>query len=145
MAERFRNFYIDHVPYQQNAHADALASLATSLALPARTTEKVLVYSHDLYCLRFAFKENQKSIGDLQVKEALRTSTGPELRDWDSRTSTMHCTVFCLMTLKKRLPLEGKPLNSTIMRSQEHCIADRMMESSSAACHIKRLKSTQKC
>jgi len=27
MAKRFKNFYIDHVPRQQNAHADALASL----------------------------------------------------------------------------------------------------------------------
>ena len=35
MAERFKNFYIDHVPRQQNAHADALTSLAASLALPA--------------------------------------------------------------------------------------------------------------
>jgi len=32
MAERFKNFYIDHEPRQQNAHADALASLAASLA-----------------------------------------------------------------------------------------------------------------
>ena len=30
MAEGFGNFYIDHVPRQQNAHADALASLAAS-------------------------------------------------------------------------------------------------------------------
>ena len=35
MALRFKNFYIDHVPRQQNAHANALASLAASLALPA--------------------------------------------------------------------------------------------------------------
>jgi len=27
MAEEFKNFYINHVPRQQNAHADALASL----------------------------------------------------------------------------------------------------------------------
>ena len=27
MAERFRNFYIDQVPCQQNAHTDAMASL----------------------------------------------------------------------------------------------------------------------
>ena len=27
IAEMFENFYIDHVPRQQNAHADALASL----------------------------------------------------------------------------------------------------------------------
>ena len=54
MAERFRNFYIDHVSRQQNAHADALASLAASLALPAGAAEKVLVYSHDLYCPKVA-------------------------------------------------------------------------------------------
>jgi len=43
MAERFKNFFIDHVPRQQNAHADALASLAASLALPAGVVEKILV------------------------------------------------------------------------------------------------------
>ena len=26
MAEKFRNFYIDHIPRRQNVHADALAS-----------------------------------------------------------------------------------------------------------------------
>ena len=58
IVEKFRNFYIDHVSRQQNTHADALASLAASLALPARMTEKVLVYSHVLYCPRFAFEDN---------------------------------------------------------------------------------------
>ena len=42
------------------------------------------------------------------------------------------------MLPKKRLPLEGKPPNSTIMRSREHCIADRMTGSSSAAYHKRR-------
>ena len=65
MAEKFRSFYIDRVLRQQNAHADALASLAVSLTLPARTTEKVLVYSHDLYCPKFAFDESQTPRGDL--------------------------------------------------------------------------------
>ena len=72
MAERFKNFYIDHVPRRQNVHADALASLAASLAFSAR-----VVYSHDLYCLRFAFKDHQEPTGDRQVKEALETSAGP--------------------------------------------------------------------
>ena len=53
MAERFRNFYIDHVPRQQNTYADALASLATSLALPTGVIEKILIYSHDLPKIRF--------------------------------------------------------------------------------------------
>jgi len=78
----FRNFFIDHIPRQQNVHADALASLAASLALPARVVEKILVYSHDLYCPRFAYEDHQKPTGDCQVKEALETSTGPELKDW---------------------------------------------------------------
>jgi len=79
--ERFRNFYIDHVPRQQNAHADVLVSLAASLALLAEATEKVLVYSHDLYCPKFTLEDNQTPIGDIQVKEALETLAGPELRD----------------------------------------------------------------
>ena len=81
MAEKFRSFYINHVPRQQDAHANALASLAASLALSARATEKVLVYNHDLYCLKFALEDNQTPKRSLQVKEVLETSTGPEPRD----------------------------------------------------------------
>ena len=69
MAEKFRNFYIDHVPRQQNAHADALASLADSLALPAGVVDKIFVYSHDLYCPRIAFEDHQKPTGDGQAKK----------------------------------------------------------------------------
>ena len=68
MAERFRNFYIDHVSHQQNVYADALASLAASLALPAGVAEKVLIYRYDLYCPIFIFEDKQKPTGDLQVK-----------------------------------------------------------------------------
>ena len=82
MAERFKNFFIDHVPCQQNAHADALASLAASLALPVGVLEKILVYSHDLYCPRVIFEDHQKPTRDHQVKEALETSAGPDPRDW---------------------------------------------------------------
>ena len=56
MVERFRNLYIDHVSRQQNAHADTLASLAASLPLAAGVVEKILVYSHDLYCPRSLLK-----------------------------------------------------------------------------------------
>ena len=50
----------------------------------------------------------------------------------------MPYTTYCPMILKSRLPSEGRPLDSTTMWSPEHCIADRMMESSSAAYHTKR-------
>ena len=69
MVERFKKFYIDHILRQQNAHADGLASLAASLALPAGVAEKIFVYIHDLYCPRFTFKNHQKPTGDHQVKE----------------------------------------------------------------------------
>jgi len=72
MVESFRNFDIDHVPRQQNAHA---------VVLPARAAEKVLVYSYDLYYLRFALEEHQKLKEDLQVKKALETSAGTELKE----------------------------------------------------------------
>jgi ribonuclease HI len=79
LAERFENFYINHVPRRQNAHADALASLAASLALPAKAKEKVLVASRDLYCPKFSLEEVE-TIAD--AMENLEISTGPEPRDW---------------------------------------------------------------
>jgi len=44
--------------------------------------EKVLIYSHNLYCPKFAFEESQTLRGDLQVEEVLETSIGLELRYW---------------------------------------------------------------
>jgi len=138
MAERFRNFYIDHGPHQQNVHIDALSPHAASLALPAGVTEKVLVYSYDLYCPNFALEDNQTLTGGLQVKESLETSAGQSSKIGDSHISTTSYMAYCLMILKRRLSSEGRPLDSTTMRYHEHCIADRMMESSSATYHIKR-------
>ena len=82
MAKRFTNFYIDHVPRKQNAHADALASLTASLALPAGTVEKIFVHNHDLYCPRIAPEDYPESTGDRQDKKVLESSAGPEPRDW---------------------------------------------------------------
>jgi len=81
MVEKFKNFYIDHVPRQQNAHADALASLAASLALLARAVERELVYSRNLYCCKSALEDSKTPRGDLQIKEVLETSTSLEPRD----------------------------------------------------------------
>ena len=82
MAEKFENFYIDHIPWQQNVHADAVTFLAASLALPVRATERVLIYSHDLYCCKFVIEDSRTPRGDLQVKEVPETLTSLEPRDW---------------------------------------------------------------
>ena len=40
IAEKFKSLYINHVPRQQNAHADALPSLAASLALQPKRQKR---------------------------------------------------------------------------------------------------------
>jgi len=65
MAEKFKNFHIDHVLRQQNVHVDALASFAASLALPAGVEKKVLIYSRDLYYYKFAIEDSKTQKGDL--------------------------------------------------------------------------------
>ena len=80
MAEKFKDFYIDHVPCQQNAHA--LASLVVLLALPTEATERILIYSRDLYCCTFALEDSKTLGGGLQVKEVLETLTSLKPRDW---------------------------------------------------------------
>jgi len=82
MAEKFKNFYIDHVLRQQNAYADALASLPTSLALSVRATERVLIYSHDLYCCKFALEDSKTPKGDFQVTVVLEILSSLEPTDW---------------------------------------------------------------
>ena len=79
MAEKFRSFYINHVPWQRNAHANVLASLAALLALLAGSTEKILVHSRDLYYPKFVLEDTETLEGDLQVKKVLETSTSSEV------------------------------------------------------------------
>src|SRR4051812_36313198 len=50
LAKVFEHFYIGHISLRHSTHADTLASLAVSLALPAGASKKVLVFSRDLYC-----------------------------------------------------------------------------------------------
>jgi len=144
VAERFKNFYIDHVPRQQNAHTDALASLTASLALPASATKKVLIYNHDLYRPKFVLEDDQMPTGDLQVKKSPETSAGPELRDWR----------FPYIDYGLHGILPDDPKEASIIRRKAprfyynaisvHCIVDRMMESYFGACHTKKLMSHSK-
>ena len=78
MAEKFKNFYIDHEPRQQNEHADTLASLVASLALLAGVMERVLIFSHDLYCCKFVLEDSKTLRGDLQIKEIFEGLTSLE-------------------------------------------------------------------
>ena len=69
MGEKFKIFYINHVPCQHNAHANALASLAASFAFSAGSMERILIYSRDLYYCKFTIEDSKNQKGDLQVKE----------------------------------------------------------------------------
>ena len=138
MAEKFRSFYIDHVLRQQNAHADALASLAASLALPAGAKEKILLHNHDLYCPKFAFEEIRLQKDTFESKRFWRLQQVQNSGIGDSRSSTLSYMASCLATPRRQLPSEERLLDFTTMRLREHYIADRMMESCSSVFHTKR-------
>jgi len=72
MAKKSRSFYIDYVSRQQNAHADALASLAASLALPTGATKRVLIYSCDLYYCKSPLKIEKLQEETFKLKRFFR-------------------------------------------------------------------------
>ena len=119
-------------------HASKMYILAASLALPAGVVEKILIYSHDLYCPRVAFEDHQKPTGDCQAKEVLKTSTGLEPKDW--RFPYIDCALYGILSddPKEAAAIRRKAPNSTIMRLHEHYIVDRMTGSCFAAFHKKR-------
>jgi len=129
IAEKFEYFYIDHVPHQQNAHADALASLTASLALPAGATERVLIYSRDLYHCKFAFGDSKTLRRDLQVKEVLETLTSLKPRDWQFPYIDFVLYGILPDDLKEAAAIRRKAIDSIIRRLCEYCIADCTIES----------------
>src|SRR3954470_17244117 len=58
MAEQFEGFYIGHVPRLDNPHADALASLATSLCLQAGECQSVMVFVRSLFHPKWIFPKD---------------------------------------------------------------------------------------
>lgn len=47
--EKFKWFYINHILWKDNTHANTLASLAATLSLPLKLEQKELVASRNLY------------------------------------------------------------------------------------------------
>lgn len=66
--------------------ADVLASLTASLALPTEATEKLHIFTYDLYFPKSSLGDNSTPIENLKAAEALETLTGPKIRDWQSCT-----------------------------------------------------------
>lgn len=82
IAGLFMTFYIQHISCNQKSYADALASLATSLALQPGASKEILVLTQHLYYPKSAVKEVFTPIGNIQdkSKEFFETSVGLELR-----------------------------------------------------------------
>jgi len=71
-ANSFDGFYIDYVSRFQNTKADALAALATILALPIDTTYHFTVATRRLVCPKHVLETNEVHV----------TSIDFEPRDW---------------------------------------------------------------
>ena len=78
-AEKFKGFFIEYIPRAQNAYADALASLATSLALPPGAETTIPVTGRELYCFKIPMEE---SSDETMTGEVCTTSMEFEARDW---------------------------------------------------------------
>lgn len=88
--------------------------LVALLALLARMTEKVLVFTHDMYCPKSALRNESTATEDLQDAKALESLTGPEIRDGDLLTLITPCLVFSLKTPESQPPFERRPIGFTI-------------------------------
>ena len=115
MAEWFINFYIDHVPCQQNTHADTLASLAASLALPVGVVEKILVTARTCVVQESILRITRGRQEIVKSKKLLSRQLAQSLETGDSLTLIMSCTASCLRTPKKQLLLEGKLPNLSLI------------------------------
>ena len=91
MANLFNGFYISHVFRSQNTTADALAALATTLALPVDTKYHLTVTTRHLICSKHM----------LRTKEVYNISTDLELRDWRFFLIDYALHGLLWMTLKK--------------------------------------------
>jgi len=75
---------------------------------------------------------------EVKSKRFLRTQQVQNLGIGNSYSSTMSYMAYYPIIPRRKQPSEGKRLDSTIMRSREHFIADRMMESYFVAFRTKR-------
>src|SRR3954463_10088409 len=121
LAQKFKNFYVEHLPRRQNAHADALASLATSLALSLGASEKIWIYTHDLFCPDPPYE----GIPLMSGTEALETSVIPISRDW--RFPFINYCLFGILSMR-RFPSGAKSPISTMTRRRKHCIDELAMK-----------------
>ncbi|XP_020249430.1 uncharacterized protein LOC109826820 [Asparagus officinalis] len=79
LAQNFEGFFIGHVPRARNAYADALASLATSLALSPKAETKILVAGRDLCHPKFPLGNRSE---EATIEIVCEASTSLEQRDW---------------------------------------------------------------
>lgn len=82
MAQGFKSFHIEHIFQNQNSYLDALASLATSLALQPSSLDKILIFTHDLFCPKSVVEEVFTVTEDFHDndKEVLETFEASKLR-----------------------------------------------------------------
>lgn len=114
-------------PWKDSTHADALASLTTTLALSPTLGQKVFVASQSLFHPSQALeiskdaKRNQKK---LRLFAKFQPTWNPGIDSFHSWTSFR--VAFLLMTWKKLLPLKEWQINSFTRQLPKYCIVNYM-------------------
>src|SRR4051812_35340321 len=118
LAQKFKNFYVEHLSRRQNAHADALASLA-----------RLWPFLRALL-RRYGFIRMTYSVPTRRMKRYHCYPVPRLFKHWQiqlietggSRTSTTACLTYFRMILKRRRPSNAKPYISITMQPHKHCI-----------------------
>src|SRR3954463_16765724 len=83
MAEQFEGFYIGHVPRLDNTHANALASLATSLCLQAGECQSVMVFARSLFHPKWTLPKGPIEVNTVNpLQGASSVAAGSDTLDW---------------------------------------------------------------
>lgn len=144
IAEKFCCSFIEQVRRKKNALADAMVSLAASLALPAGFMKRVLISALDLCCPKIVPKEDINSTWDPHNEEVLDISTSPELRDRRFPLSNYTLDRILEKIPRRGVPSKGRLLNIIIMRCCVYSTDVHLMESYFSAYQTNRHKKCSK-
>src|SRR4051812_25268590 len=119
MAEQFEGFYIGHVPRLDNTHADALASLATSLCLQAGECQSIMVFARSLFHPKWTSPKGPLEVNTTNpLQETSGVSIGSDTLDW--RTPFIDYIMYNIRAMTQNWPLQFERKRSASTTTPSH-------------------------
>lgn len=134
-------FYVDHASWKDNIHANALASLTATLALPYKIEQEILIASWSLCYHKQALESNKYIKQGSKSKIVCETSSDMELRDWRFPfIDVVRYGILLEDQKKKSPPLKEGQINSSTTPPLNSYTEGHMMELCSGVYPAKKHK-----